>query len=213
MLLQILPSELNNLVFSYLNHDDLLNIEDVLSIKVNYEEVFRIKYNSTYVRIKKLFDSDKNMRMYRNMWELFYFDTENMLLNPITDEIYNKLILLENYSDYYKYIEILKSFNLTSEIELVKMMCDVLQSLKEQQPCFLNLNDGNLEEHVEALFDLLFYLGNGILFPIILLEGNSINNDNKKIISRKMELLVCVGNYEMNAGRIKQLYRDRWNHF
>ena len=212
MLLQILPQELNNLVFSYLDHNDLLNIEDALSIKINYEEVFRIRYNSTYVRIKKLFNSDKNMRKYRNMWELFYFDTENMLLNPITDEIYNKLILLESYSDYYKYIEILKNFNLTSEIELVKMMCDVLQSLKEQQPCFLNLNDSNLEEHVEALFDLLFDLGNGILFPIILLESDFINIDNKKIISSKLEVLISMGNYEMKMSKIEEIYIEKWTY-
>ena len=121
---EILPSELTNIIFSHLKYDDLLEIDEIVTI--NYEELFRLNYSTYYVGFKTIFKIDKYTRKYKKLWELFYNDFINnkvdqndilMIYSKIkphemhtcTSDVYYSFILNHKYPNQYKYVLMLRS--------------------------------------------------------------------------------------------------------
>ena len=147
---EILPSELSNIIFSYLDYNDLIDLDDIM--KVNYEELFRIRYPNDYKNFKVLFQKDETMRIYRKMWELFYLEfTVNSNTNSITDNIkYSSLLLIE-YPQFYKYKKIFKNIGIENN-SLSYELWFILNYLKEH---LYNDSNKNFEgiEHIKKFYE------------------------------------------------------------
>ena len=93
-----LPSELNNIVLSYLEYEELVDLDEIIT--VNYEQLFAIKLPFMYKDIKEIFRIDKTIGRYRNKWDLLFKD----FLNDLDDDE------LDNIKKFTKFNSI--SFNI-----------------------------------------------------------------------------------------------------
>jgi len=79
VLLESLPNELILVISSYLNEESLLEFEEFLSsekdqIKIDYEKLYAMIYPRQYGKTKTIFRVDKNLRKYKNIWDILYFE-------------------------------------------------------------------------------------------------------------------------------------------
>lgn len=199
-----LPKELSQIIFSNLDRDDLLNVEDAFNLKTDYEYLFRIRYTDNYIAFKKLFRTCNQMRNYKNMWEIFYIESPINDISPnlTTKMIFYKSMILKHYENYYKYVNIIEKM-IDSENDHLHIDYLLLNVFKEFSSFNIELND------VDKILDLDFY--NVIFILIILMESEFITLESKKKISNRMKTLIHLEDFDIFSSKnIKKLYRERW---
>ena len=178
-----LPSELSNIILSYLDYNDLMELDNIM--KVNYEALFRLNYPIYYTGFKNIFKIDKYLRQYRNMWELFYNDFINnkvdrndilMIYHKVslhkihtcTNDVYYSFIINYKYPNQYKYLVVLKSMIKFITQRLCISVFDLFENMWERDinieneafvydPAMLEKIDDYDFEYIELLgFILLF---------------------------------------------------------
>lgn len=88
--LNIIPIELLDIIISYLYLQDINMFEDNFDYLTNYEYQFSLKYNKIYILMKEVFRIDTSVRLYKNMWEIFYIDFDNIEYEAILETLINK---------------------------------------------------------------------------------------------------------------------------
>src|SRR6266498_1153180 len=83
MYFDLLPKELLNTILVYLNNDELTNLEGIKyirripnsdQIKIDFKELYRMKYLTSYGNINIMFLNDYTLRKYDNSWEILYLE-------------------------------------------------------------------------------------------------------------------------------------------
>lgn len=122
---EYLPEELNYVISSYIEYDDLENLEDVLY--VNYEKLFAINYPKDYKDVKEIFSVDETIKKYKNKWDILYrdiilrkkyynpFDINFLLYNSISNNIHYTILIYKNYNEFFKYKKFLYDKGLKSD--------------------------------------------------------------------------------------------------
>src|SRR5436305_1721107 len=114
----LLPEELNYVIFSYLNYEESVEIEEI--IPINYEKLLGINYPEDYKDIKEIFNIDDTIRKYKNnKWDILYkdiitrrkhnspFDIDFILFNSISNNIDNTIFIYKKYNEFFKFNKIL----------------------------------------------------------------------------------------------------------
>ena len=89
----LLPRDIINILTLYLKYEDVNNLEEI-DVIINWENIFQLKYNPLYLAVKKVFEIDKSVKLYRNCWEILYrdmeyFDYKKILKYSMAGKLYN----------------------------------------------------------------------------------------------------------------------------
>src|SRR5437870_726850 len=99
-LLSLLPSELSNIIYSYLDYKELRKMYNI-----NWEVLFSYGYPEIYGLMKKIFKYDMYLRKYSNAWELFFEIFEKYDYNHILLSIKDRHNIFHRYEKNIDVIE------------------------------------------------------------------------------------------------------------
>ena len=130
----ILPSELNNIILSYLHYKELIDLNNI--VKINYEELFAIRFPKEYRDIKNIFRIDKTLEKYKNKWDVFYIGyigLGNMDIVSIVSDVYYTVKIYDKYKDFFWIKENLlhKGLNFDKLTYYIYNMLKTLEDLQE----------------------------------------------------------------------------------
>ena len=98
----IIPEELNYIILSYLDYDEIDDISSILISTLSYEELFKIVFSTEYKDIKEIFRLDKSLNKYKDKCDILYKDYLNR--NVMIDRwIYYKKDSYTLYQEFNMY--------------------------------------------------------------------------------------------------------------
>ena len=112
----IIPEELNYIILSYLEYDEVDDISGILISTLSYEELFKIVFPTEYKDIKEIFILDKSLNKYKDRWDILYKDYLNR--NIMTDRIYYKKDSYPSFQEFNMYNPIF--YNIFYTVKLFK---------------------------------------------------------------------------------------------
>lgn len=192
----LLPEELNHVIFSYLDYENILEIKNVITFQINFNILFSVTYKDYYNNFKTLFKYDKKLSIYQNMSELFYLEytTKNMITidqNCITTDLTFRSLILKDYPLFYKYIDIFDEiYKLYSySFDIWATLNDINKYSKADLRCgnFIKkfLKGENMSEEEcsnEEDFDISKFTSNPDLLYIMMLEGDFLPKIFKRTV-------------------------------
>src|SRR6266496_3527849 len=141
-----IPKELTNIILSYLEYEDLIDLNEIEGIpNINYEKLFSIRFPEDYRGFKLVLNKD--FPKYRKMWNLFYAEFESMNLNSITSNIKYSSFLLMDYPRFYVYIDrFIKLVNYNAINNVIPFFIwEVANEIKYYE------KDANIEDSIEKI--------------------------------------------------------------
>ena len=165
----IIPSELNTIILSYLHYEKLLDLDNI--VKINYEELFAIRFSKQYKDIKNIFRVDKTLEKYKNEWDSLYVNYSYKInedinyYTPIMSNVYYTVKIYNKYKDFFWIKENLFNKGLNFD-KLAYYIYDMLKTLKKLQGLNKKFNIESLSS-INHKYILLYMYEGSIIYALI----------------------------------------------